>query len=39
MKKKEHPKQPCEETCKGYKQLGIDACQGCAGNPSTQKDR
>ncbi len=28
---KKKKKQPCEETCKGYKALGIDACQGCAG--------
>jgi hypothetical protein len=23
----------CAENCKAYKQLGRDACQGCAGNP------
>lgn len=21
----------CEDTCPGYKQIGMDACQGCAG--------
>lgn len=24
-------KRPCEETCRGYAFIGIDACQGCAG--------
>lgn len=23
-------KRACENTCAGYKQLGMDACQGCA---------
>lgn len=22
----------CEKTCKGFKEIGLDACEGCAGN-------
>jgi len=27
----------CKETCLGYRTLGIDACQGCAGNPKPKE--
>ena len=30
---------PCEETCAGYKQIGIDACQGRAGKQSNHNEK
>lgn len=30
---------PCEETCAGYKQIGIDACQGCTGKQSDYNEK
>ena len=27
----------CEDDCPGYKQIGIDACQGCAGRNTKSK--
>ena len=28
----------CSKTCFGFNNLGIDACQGCAGNPQQKEE-